>query len=382
MTDANKKPNQAGKKHFYAVSSNVGEMSREQIDEWAASLYTKMVRDLKGSEQQPLAVVYDDIYLNWLLGAGDGSHPTNPMRAKLATDMIVERLGAAVQLVAPAPEGTEEADTVAVNSIHEARYVRHTLAGGNSQWHGIKPKVAAAGFAMFRGTIRAVEMMLAGKVRVAFNPQGAKHHARFEGGDGFCVFNDMVYAALAFEAAGLRPLYIDWDIHAGDGVAMMLKGKGIPTISIHNAMGYPSNSQMQTFGKRGELHHPHDHNYNFNVLPGDGDEVFKSFIDAAGDIIDSYKPDVILLAAGADGHTGVGNLGAIANYTAEGFEYAANMIAEKAITHCDGRVLIGGAGGYQPLNETPKTWALVVETIYNKVTQALSGLAVANKKGE
>ena len=382
MTEANNKANGPVKKHFYSVPSKLSEMSEEQRKDWIRSLHARMVSDLRGPQQQPLALVYDDIYLDWLLGAGDGSHPTNPMRAKLAKDLLVERLGADVQLVAPASEANEASDTEALYATHEATYVRHTLAGGNSQWHGIKAKVAAAGFAMFRGTIRAVELMLAGKVRVAFNPQGAKHHARFEGGDGFCVFNDMVYAAKAFAAAGLRPLYIDWDIHAGDGVAIMLKGSGIPTISIHNAMGYPSNSQMQTFGKRGEMHHPHQHNYNFNVLPGDGDDVFKTFIDAAGDIIDSYKPDVILLAAGADGHTGVGNLGAIANYTADGFAYAANMIADKAIAHCEGRVLIGGAGGYQPLNETPKTWALVVETIYNKVTQAVSAMVLTEKKGD
>jgi hypothetical protein len=38
--------------------------------------------------------------------------------------------------------------------------------------------------------------------------------------------------------------------------------------------------------------------------------------------------------------------------------------------HADGRVIIGGAGGYQPLKETPETWALVVETIYNEVSAA------------
>ena len=71
MTDANKKPNGPVKKHFYSVPSKLGEMSRDQIEEWAASLYTKMVSDLRGAQQLPLALVYDDIYLDWLLGAGD-----------------------------------------------------------------------------------------------------------------------------------------------------------------------------------------------------------------------------------------------------------------------------------------------------------------------
>jgi hypothetical protein len=37
--------------------------------------------------------------------------------------------------------------------------------------------------------------------------------------------------------------------------------------------------------------------------------------------------------------------------------------------HSQGRVIIGGAGGYQPLKETPETWALVVETIYKGITE-------------
>ena len=35
-----------------------------------------------------LHVAYDDIYLDWQLGNGDGSHPTNPVRAKLAVELL------------------------------------------------------------------------------------------------------------------------------------------------------------------------------------------------------------------------------------------------------------------------------------------------------
>jgi hypothetical protein len=35
---------------------------------------------------KPLTIAYSDIYLDWRLGAGDGSHPTNAVRAKLAID--------------------------------------------------------------------------------------------------------------------------------------------------------------------------------------------------------------------------------------------------------------------------------------------------------
>ncbi len=52
---------------------------------------------------KPLTITYSDIYLDWKLGAGDGSHPTNPVRAKLATEKLIERLGDAVRVIDPAP---------------------------------------------------------------------------------------------------------------------------------------------------------------------------------------------------------------------------------------------------------------------------------------
>jgi len=35
---------------------------------------------------KPLAIAYSDQYLDWQLGAGDSSNPTNPVRAESATD--------------------------------------------------------------------------------------------------------------------------------------------------------------------------------------------------------------------------------------------------------------------------------------------------------
>lgn len=313
----------------------------------------------------PLTVVYSDTYLDWQLGSGNGTHPTNPVRAQLATNLLVDRLGDSVRIVDPVAKGSDDSDRAILDTVHDRDFVARTLGGDNPEWVGTNTVVAAAGFAMFRGTIRAVEAILSGAARVVFNPQGAKHHARFDRGSGFCVFNDMAYAAQAFAATGLKPLYIDWDIHAGDGVFHMLKGTGIPTISIHEGNIYPGDRELQSLdGTRSEVIDTENHGYGLNLVRGDGDEHFMRAIDRAAQIIDDYQPDVILLAAGADGHTGTGNLGQIANFTSAGFDYAARMIADKATRYAEGRVLIGGAGGYQPLHETPETWAQVVATIY------------------
>jgi acetoin utilization protein AcuC len=320
---------------------------------------------------KPLTIAYSDIYLDWKLGAGDGSHPTNPVRAKLATEKLIERLGDAVRVIDPAPAGTAETDEKALELVHSEEHIHAALHNHvDPQWSGANKSVAEAGFAMFRGTVRLVEGMIAGEVQVGFNPQGAKHHAQRTHSSGFCVYNDMAWAALTLKAAGLKPLYLDWDIHAGDGVHHLLKDTDVPTLSIHNGGIYPMDAELTDLAQRGVRHTQHDkeaHSYNWNVVSGDGDGAFTWAMDEAAQVIEQFHPDVILLAAGADGHAGKNNLGVTNTYSYEGFNYAAQVVAELAKTYSHGRVLIGGAGGYQPLDHTPEIWANAVETIYSKI---------------
>ena len=318
----------------------------------------------------PLLVTYGDIYLGWKLGSGDGGHPTNPVRAKLATEKLVERIEG-VRVEEPISADTEarvrDALAQAATPEHIHAVVNNYVSG---EWYGPNPENARVAVAMFGGTVRLVDELLAGQIKVGFNPQGAKHHARRGASSGFCVFDDMGWAALELQKAGLRPLYIDWDIHAGDGVFHDLKGSGIPVLSIHNGSTFPNDPQMMDASKRERhtVHNPEGHSYNWCVTPTDGDDAFRWAIDEAVKVIEAYKPDVILVAAGADGHQGANNLGVSNQYTYAGFEYAATRIGELAREFCDGRVLIGGAGGYQPLDHTPEIWARVVETIYRRAT--------------
>jgi acetoin utilization protein AcuC len=322
---------------------------------------------------KPLVIAYSDQYLDWQLGAGDSSHPTNPVRAKLATEKLVEKLGDNAIVIDPTPEGSEAGDREALSLVHSERHIHAALNNFvDPQWSGANRQVAEAGFAMFRGTVRLVEKLLAGQIQVGFNPQGAKHHARRDASSGFCVYNDMAYAALKLQEAGLRPLYLDWDIHAGDGVHHILKQTKIPTLSTHQGGIYPLDAELSNPSKRGTRHTHHDVDalsYNWNLVSGDGDDGLRWAMDEAAAVIDAYKPDVILLAAGADGHAGTNNLGVNSNFSYRGFENAAKIVGALARKHSQGRVLIGGAGGYQPLDHTPEIWSLVVSEIYNWIQQ-------------
>lgn len=91
------------------------------------------------------------------------------------------------------------------------------------------------------GTLLAARLALA--EGVACNAAGGSHHADYEGGAGFCVFNDVAVAAAALIADGSvgRIVILDLDVHQGDGTARIFKGSpDVVTVSVHGADNYPA----------------------------------------------------------------------------------------------------------------------------------------------
>ena len=312
----------------------------------------------------PVTVVYSDDFLDWQLENG----VTDPMRAKIATDHLVDEGGDAVTVLDPNDIPVDEVRS-AIEMVHTLEYAAQVIDDGISvEFPRVSSRLGEVAQLMFAGTVVAVREVLAGNTRFAFNPQGAKHHAKVETGSGFCVFNDMVWAALHTEGMGRRPLYLDWDVHAGDGVQEMLSGSSIPTLSIHQGSIFPSDSNVKDMalareGVRHTHHLPDKEAYNWNLEQNAGDEAFRWAIDEAIDFIRDYRPDTLLLAIGADGHGGQALGTAGTNYTYAGFDYAASRVREIADELGVTGVVMGGAGGYQPRTHTPRIWANVVKRI-------------------
>lgn len=312
-----------------------------------------------------LSIAYSDDYLNWRLGSKDGSHPTNAIRAKLAVGFLEQELDGLVDFEIVEPV-YKRRDRKSIESIHSANYVSEVIDYGiSNDWIGEDTLNGHTAAQMFAGTARLVEKMIAGETQVGFNPQGAKHHAQEDWSEGFCVFNDMAWAAKEFKKHGLKPLYIDWDVNAGDGVQNLLEDTDIPTFSIHGHGIYPTHSMTWLSGQENNyvFSNSDDHWYNYCLQQGEGDEAFRWAIDAIAEKVSEYKPDVILLATGADGHE---DEGWGLKYTYAGYEYASRKVAEMANLYSEGRVLIGGAGGYQPETHTPRIWANVVKEIADR----------------
>ena len=71
---------------------------------------------------------------------------------------------------------------------------------------------------------------------------GGTHHACWDEGQGFCIYNDTVAAARAMQAEGRarRVLVVDCDVHQGNGTAQITQGdETIFTFSIHGEKNFP-----------------------------------------------------------------------------------------------------------------------------------------------
>ena len=91
------------------------------------------------------------------------------------------------------------------------------------------------------GTVLASKLAI--KNGVACNTAGGSHHANFDGGAGYCVFNDVAVAAHYLLDRGLagKILIVDLDVHQGNGNSDIFKNnRNVFTFSMHSKSNYPA----------------------------------------------------------------------------------------------------------------------------------------------
>ncbi|MCJ8155855.1 histone deacetylase [Sphingomonas sp. LaA6.9] len=126
----------------------------------------------------------------------------------------------------------------------------------------------------------------------AANAAGGSHHALYDTGAGYCVFNDLAVAAqrLIEEGDARHILIVDCDVHQGDGTAALLAGQtGIATFSIHAEKNFPTRKARSTL--------------DVGLADGTGDDDYLAALaEHLPKLIDGFAPDLILYQAGVDPH--------------------------------------------------------------------------------
>ncbi len=95
------------------------------------------------------------------------------------------------------------------------------------------------------GTVLASKLAI--NYGLACNTAGGSHHANFEGGAGYCVFNDVAVAAQYLLDRGLagKILIVDLDVHQGNGNSDIFRNnRNVFTFSMHSKSNYPAKKSI------------------------------------------------------------------------------------------------------------------------------------------
>ncbi len=95
------------------------------------------------------------------------------------------------------------------------------------------------------GTVLASKLAL--NYGVACNTAGGSHHANYDSGAGYCVFNDVAVAAhyLLDKEFANRILILDLDVHQGNGNSEIFKdNRHVFTFSMHSKTNYPAKKSI------------------------------------------------------------------------------------------------------------------------------------------
>ncbi len=255
------------------------------------------------------------------------------------------------------------AERVMLKKFHSARYLHALKTAAKGRWdtEALNMGIGTLDCPVFAGmydygvlatggTLTATKLILSGSADVAFNPSGGFHHAGPEQASGFCYINDVALACTILPEEGKRVLYLDVDVHHGDGVAYGFYDRpDVMTISFHESPG----SLFPGTGRADEIGEGLGKGYCVNVpLPvGTYDQVYmKAFESITLPLIGVYDPDVIVFELGADALAG----DPLAHLCLTNNAYAEVI---KHLLSFDKPIVATGGGGYNVEN-TVRAWAL------------------------
>ncbi len=155
---------------------------------------------------------------------------------------------------------------------------------------------------------------------------------------------------------GLRVLYVDLDVHHGDGVqAMTYRDPGTLTLSLHESGRYlfPGTGYADELGEGTAA----GTSVNMPFEPYAGEAAWLPAVRALVPTLAAvFGPDIVVSQHGADSHAW--DPLAHLRVTTAGMAEAARLVDAVAHRWADGRWLATGGGGYDAYRVVPRTWAL------------------------
>jgi len=215
----------------------------------------------------------------------------------------------------------------------------------------------AAALNVCAATATAADLVMSGEARHAFNPAGGLHHAMPSRAAGFCVYNDLAAGIdQLLDRGAERVVYIDIDVHHGDGVERMFAhDPRVMTISIHESGHhlFPGTGHINDVGARdvaGSV-------INLPLHPSTAGEVWLDVFDRIADpLVRAFEPDVLVTQLGCDAH----HEDPLAHLSLTIDDFAQIYRRLHALAHdvTAGKWVATGGGGYALARVVPRAWTL------------------------
>jgi histone deacetylase 1/2 len=199
------------------------------------------------------------------------------------------------------------------------------------------------------GSIDGARKLMTGNADIAINWAGGLHHAKKSEASGFCYTNDIVLAILEMLKFYPRVLYIDIDVHHGDGVeeAFYVTDR-VMTVSFHKFGDgfFPGTGDVWDKGSGSGTYYA----VNFPLKNGIDDESYERvFQPVVQKVMEVFRPSAIVLQCGADSLAN-DRLGCF-NLTVKGHAKCVKFVKGFAVP-----MLVLGGGGYN-IRSVARCWA-------------------------
>lgn len=267
------------------------------------------------------------------------------------------------------------AERSVLERFHTARYLDALLESEKGNWdvEALHMGIGGPDTPVFDGmygygalstgaSLMGANLLLSGDADIVFNPSGGMHHAGPELAAGFCYINDVVIACQHLLTQGKRVLFLDIDVHHGDGVQNAFYNQNeVMTISLHETGRalFPGTGFIEEMGEDEGL------GYSVNVpLPPDtyDSAYMQCFNEIVVPLLHAFDADIIVLELGADALSGdpLAHLKLTNEVYRKILEYMLRL---------ETPILVTGGGGYHVEN-TVRAWSLTWSVLAGEHQQA------------
>lgn len=313
---------------------------------------------------------YDSDIGNYYYGQG---HPMKPHRIRMTHNLLLN-YGLYRKMEIYRPHKATQDEMTKFHSDDYIRFLRSIRPDNMSEYNKQMQRFnVGEDCPVFDGLYEFCQLSAGGSVAAAvklnkqaseicINWGGGLHHAKKSEASGFCYVNDIVLGILELLKYHQRVLYIDIDVHHGDGVEeAFYTTDRVMTVSFHKYGEYfPGTGDLRDIGAgKGKY-------YAVNIPLRDGmdDESYESiFVPIISKVMETFQPSAVVLQCGADSLTG-DRLGCF-NLTVKGHGKCVEFVKRYQLPF----MMVGG-GGYTIRN---------VSRAWTYETSVALGVEIANE---